>query len=75
MVWNLPETHLWLKGLTPAMKNELVFIPSVIQRTEGPFPQLRAGAVHGSHSSVQPLLLPPHLPHVEPWAPVEPHQT
>lgn len=26
MGWDLSETHLWLKGLTPAIKNELTFI-------------------------------------------------
>lgn len=48
---------------------------SMIWSTEGPFPQVRAGAtstasyraVHGSHSPPWPQLLPSHLSHAHLW--------
>lgn len=37
MAWNLSETHLWLKGLTPAMKSELFFILQWYGALRAPF--------------------------------------
>lgn len=60
MVWNLSKTHLWLKGLTPAMKNELVFILQSYGAPRAPF--LGSGLVPPAQPLTVLCMVLTHLP-------------